>query len=63
MSNGPRRHLSYANVTATLALVLSLTAGAYAAVRITGKEVVDGSLSGRRSAPSRSAASMSGVSR
>ena len=47
MSKGPRRHLTYANVTATLALVLSLTAGAYAAVRITGKEVVDGSLSGR----------------
>ena len=42
-----RRHLTYANVTATLALVLSLTAGAYAAVRITGQEVVNRSLTGK----------------
>jgi hypothetical protein len=47
MPNGIRRHLTYANVVATLALMLSLTAGAYAAVRVTGKEVVDRSLSGK----------------
>ena len=42
-----RRHITYANVTATLALVLSLTAGAYAAVQVTGKNVVNGSLTGK----------------
>jgi hypothetical protein len=47
MRGAARRHLTYANVTATLALVLSLTAGAYAAVRITGQEVVNGSLTGK----------------
>ena len=48
MPKALRRHLTYVNVTA---LVLSLTAGAFAAVRITGKEVVDGSLSGKEIRP------------
>lgn len=39
--------LSYANVTATIALFLSLCGGAYAAATITGREVRDGSLTGR----------------
>jgi hypothetical protein len=47
MRRAVRRHLTYANVTATLALVLSLTAGAYAAVQVTGKNVVNGSLTGK----------------
>ena len=38
--------LSYANVTATIALVLALGGTAYAAVKITGAEVKNGSLSG-----------------
>jgi hypothetical protein len=47
MRGSLRRHITYANVTATLALVLSLTAGAYAAVQVTGKNVVNGSLTGK----------------
>jgi hypothetical protein len=47
MPRSLRRHLSYANVAATLALFLSVTAGAYAATRITGKEVVNGSITGK----------------
>lgn len=38
--------LSYANVTATLALVMALSGTAYAAATITGAEVVDESLTG-----------------
>jgi hypothetical protein len=41
-----RKHLTYANVVATLALFSALGGGAYAATRITGRDVVDGSLSG-----------------
>jgi hypothetical protein len=41
-----RKHLSYANVVATLALFSALGGSAYAALRITGRDVVDGSLSG-----------------
>ena len=40
------KHLSYANVTATLALFLALGGGAYAASTIDGKDVVNGSLTG-----------------
>ncbi len=42
-----RPHLTYANVTATLALFIALGGGAYAAVTITGRDVKDGSLTGR----------------
>jgi hypothetical protein len=38
--------LSYANVTATLALIVALGGTAYAAATITGADVVDGSLTG-----------------
>jgi len=41
-----RRHLSYANVVATLALFTALGGSAYGALRVTGRDVVDGSLSG-----------------
>jgi Collagen triple helix repeat (20 copies) len=41
-----RKHLTYANVVATLALFSALGGSAYAAVRITGANVVDDSLSG-----------------
>lgn len=43
----PRPHLTYANVTATLALCIALGGTAYAGLRVTGREVVNGSLSGR----------------
>jgi hypothetical protein len=39
-----RPRLSYANVTATLALIVALGGTAYAAATITGADVVDGSL-------------------
>lgn len=39
-----RRHLSYANVMATLALFVALGGSAYAALSITGRDVVNGSL-------------------
>lgn len=42
-----RRHLTYANVMATIAVFIALGSGAYAAVTITGKNVKDGSLTGR----------------
>jgi hypothetical protein len=42
-----RTRLSYANVTATLALVVALGGTSYAAVTITGRDVRDRSLSGR----------------
>ena len=42
-----RRHLSYANVVATLALFLALGGVGYAAATITGKNVKNGSLTWR----------------
>jgi hypothetical protein len=47
MRSGRPRRLSYANVTSTIALVLALSAGtAYAANEWTGRNIVDGSLTG-----------------
>ena len=40
-------HLNYANVTATLALIVALGGTSYAAVTITGRDVRDHSLTGR----------------
>jgi hypothetical protein len=46
------RHLSYANVAATLALVLAIGAGtAYAASRINGNTIVDKTISGAKLKP------------
>jgi hypothetical protein len=42
-----RAHLTYANVTATLALFVALGGSSYAALRITGRDVKDNSLTGR----------------
>jgi len=42
-----RRRLSYANVTATLALFIALGGSSYAALTIRGRDVVDGSLTYR----------------
>ncbi len=42
-----RERLSYANVVATLALFIALGGSSYAAVKITGKNVKDGSLTGQ----------------
>ena len=42
-----RRHLTYANATATLALFVALGGIGYAAATITGDDVVDNSLTGR----------------
>ena len=42
-----RARLTYANVTATLALFVALGGVSYAAMTVTGRDVVDGSLSGR----------------
>ncbi len=42
-----RRRLSYANVMATIAVFLALGGGAYAAVNITGRDVVNRSLTGK----------------
>ena len=39
--------LTYANVTASLALFLALAGSSYAALVVTGKTVKDGSLTGR----------------
>lgn len=39
-----RGHVSYANVTATLALIVALGGTSYAAVRVSGKHIVDGSV-------------------
>ena len=42
-----RRHLTYANVTATLALFVALGGSSYAALKITGRDVKNNSLTGR----------------
>jgi hypothetical protein len=42
----PRKHLTYANVTASVALFVALGGGAYAAATIKSGNVVDGSLTG-----------------
>jgi hypothetical protein len=39
-----RRHLSYANVVATLALLLALGGGAYAIGRVSSREIVNGTI-------------------
>lgn len=44
---GIRRRLSYANVIATLALFVALGGSSYAALAVTGDDVVDGSISSR----------------
>jgi hypothetical protein len=41
------RRLTYSNVTATLALFIALGGSSYAAVKVTGIDVVDGSLTGK----------------
>ena len=41
------RHLSYANVMATVAAFVALGGSSYAALRVTGKQVADSSLTGR----------------
>jgi hypothetical protein len=48
----PRKRLTYANVTATLALFVALGGSSYAAITVTGRDVRDHSLSGRDLAPS-----------
>jgi hypothetical protein len=42
-----RRHLTYSNVIATLALFIALGGSSYAAIKITGRNVTDGSLTGK----------------
>jgi hypothetical protein len=42
-----RRHLTYANVMATLAVFIALGGSSYAALNITGRDVKDGSLTHR----------------
>ena len=42
-----RRHLSYANVMATIAVFIALGGASYAAMRVTGKDVVNRSLTGK----------------
>ena len=42
-----RRHLTYANVTATLALFIALGGSSYAALSLTGRDIKDGSLTHR----------------
>ena len=39
-----RRHLSYANVTATLALFLALGGGAYAIDKVSSREIANGTI-------------------
>jgi hypothetical protein len=39
-----RRHLSYANVTATLALFLALAGGAYAVGKISSRDIANGAV-------------------
>jgi hypothetical protein len=41
-----RRHMTYANVMATIAVFLGLGGSSYAVVKITGKDVKNGSLTG-----------------
>jgi hypothetical protein len=47
MTRALRRHLSYANVMATLAMFIALGGSAYAALSITGRNVKNGSLTYR----------------
>lgn len=42
-----RSRLSYANVMASIAVFIALGGSSYAAIKITGRNVVDGSLTGR----------------
>jgi hypothetical protein len=42
-----RRHLTYSNVIATLALFIALGGSSYAAIKITGRNVTNGSLTGK----------------
>jgi hypothetical protein len=42
-----KRHLTYANVTATLALFIALGGSSYAALQLTGRDVRNNSLTGR----------------
>jgi hypothetical protein len=42
-----RRHLSYANIMATIAVFIALGGASYAAIRVTGKDVVNRSLTGK----------------
>jgi hypothetical protein len=42
-----RRHLTYANVMATIAVFVALGGGAYAAITVTGGDVKNGSLTGK----------------
>ena len=41
-----RNHLSYANVMATVAVFVALGGSSYAAIKITGKNVTNGTLTG-----------------
>jgi hypothetical protein len=47
MTDRLRRKLSYANVMATIALFIALGGTSYATLRITGRDIGDGSLTGR----------------
>jgi hypothetical protein len=42
-----RRHFSYANVMATLAVFIALGGSSYAALNLTGRDITDGSLTSR----------------
>src|SRR3954453_7175238 len=42
-----RRHLTYSNVIATFALFIALGGSSYAAIKITGRNVANGSLTGK----------------
>jgi hypothetical protein len=44
---GVRRHLSYANVMATVAVFIALGGSSYAALKVTGRDVQNGSLTNR----------------
>jgi hypothetical protein len=43
-----RRHLSYANAMATVAVFLALGGGAYAAVHVNGKDIKNGTIAGKK---------------
>ena len=47
MRRALRRHLSYANVMATIAVFIALGGSSYAALKITGADVRNGSLTNR----------------
>ena len=47
MKRALRRHLSYANVMATVAVFIALGGSSYAALKITGADVRNGSLTKR----------------